>query len=234
MEILLSPKDRIKGLKLPTKITKDLAYVCGILAGDGCIFVRPAKHDYLIKCVGNPKDERELYHKVLQPLFLELFNLNLNVKLQDGGETYGFVIYSKALVRFFTEIIGLPCGRKDNIKIPETLKQNKAFLLPFIQGLADTDFCVSFKKKYKDKPYYPVISGTSKSKELIVEVSEELRRLELKTCVFLDCKINDPRFKKGYSIISRVELNGFYNLKRWMESIGFRSPKHLNKIRQYL
>jgi len=38
-----------------------LAYLSGVLMGDGSIFVREYKHDYCIKCVGNPKDEIKFY-----------------------------------------------------------------------------------------------------------------------------------------------------------------------------
>ncbi|HLC75321.1 MAG TPA: hypothetical protein VJH88_05730 [Candidatus Nanoarchaeia archaeon] len=55
--VRFSPKDRIKELVLPIKVSEKLAYVCGILAGDGSIYIREEKHDYVIKCVGNPTDE---------------------------------------------------------------------------------------------------------------------------------------------------------------------------------
>ena len=108
----------IAKLKLPDKITEDLAYVCGVLAGDGSIWIRQSKYECAIKCVGNPKDEKEFYHQIIQPLFLKVFNLNINVKFHDSKTTYGFTIYSKALVTFFTKIIGLPYGKKySNLKI---------------------------------------------------------------------------------------------------------------------
>lgn len=38
-------------IKIP-EITNDLAYLCGVLAGDGCIYVRPEKSEYEVSCVG--------------------------------------------------------------------------------------------------------------------------------------------------------------------------------------
>jgi hypothetical protein len=42
----------------------------------------------------------------------------------------------------------------------------------------------------------------------------------------------DVRFKMGYSIISRLDLNGKHALQLWKEKIGFLSPKHLDKIKK--
>ena len=75
MEVKLSAKDKIKGLIIPNEINEDLAYFCGVLAGDGNIDIRLHKHDYTIKCVGNPRDEKEYYNKVLYNLIYKIFNI---------------------------------------------------------------------------------------------------------------------------------------------------------------
>ena len=56
------------------RINKDLAYFCGILAGDGYIGIRPLKNEYNINIGGNPKDEVDYYDLVVAPLFFSLFN----------------------------------------------------------------------------------------------------------------------------------------------------------------
>jgi len=226
-DIKLSSKDKIKGLKLPNMLSENLAYIIGILAGDGNIFIRKNKKDYRVKCVGNPKDEKEFYDRILKPLFRKIFNIDLDVKLQDSGTTYGFYIYSKVLVKYLTEIFGLPIGKKYNkLKIPQIIKENK-LIIPFIKGLADTDFCITYKKNN-----YPCIAGSSKSKNFMKEISEELKKLGFKFYEVYDYKIKDLRFKKGYSLINKIEINGKLNLDLWIKYIGFSSPKHLNKIKK--
>lgn len=64
-KIELSRKDKEKGISLPTRITEDLAYICGVLIGDGHIHYRKEKGDYCIKCVGHPIDEKEFYDKTI-------------------------------------------------------------------------------------------------------------------------------------------------------------------------
>jgi len=223
-KIKLSKKDLEKGLKLPTKLTRDLAYIVGVLAGDGNIFVRENKHDYRIKCVGNPKDEKEFYKNILSPIFKKVFNINLDIRLQDSGTTYGFYIYSKALVEYLTTIFELPKGKKYNkLKVPRIIRKNK-LVVHFIRGLADTDFCVTYKKKN------PAIIGASNSKKFMKEISIELKKMGFNFYEVYDYRLNDSRFKKGYSLINRIEINGWRHLDLWMRKIGFNSSKHLAKI----
>lgn len=45
-----------KEINIPT-LNSDLAYLCGVLAGDGYIKIRHTKNEYHIFCAGNPQDE---------------------------------------------------------------------------------------------------------------------------------------------------------------------------------
>ena len=122
-DIEFSRYDLKKGLKLPNTLSLELAYLCGIIVGDGSIFQRSDKKDYCLKVVGNPKDERELYHEIIGPYFYKVFGFIPNIKLQDTNTTYGFNVLSKGLLRFLTEKTGLHKGRKDQmLGIPEIFK----------------------------------------------------------------------------------------------------------------
>lgn len=229
-KIELSKKDIKKGLRFPTTLSKDLAYLCGYLAGDGSIYTREYKHDYIIKGVGDPKSEKEYYHNVIGPLFKKLFNLDLNLKIHDSGETYGFAVYSKALLTYLTKNIGLPCGKKyETLKIPIIFKNKKELLISFLRGLADTDFYLGLKRGSKKNPHYPVIVGSSKSFKFMDEVASELEKFGFRVTKYFNSKQLDKRFKKGYSIINRVELCGHENYRRWMSLIGFSNPRHIIK-----
>ena len=219
-----------KNLRFPTRISEDLAYIYGFMAGDGSIYTRMSKHDYIIKCVGDQKSERDYYHITIGPLCKKLFNLNVNLRVQDCGETYGFVVYSKELLTYLTKNIGLPCGKKyDSLRIPPTIKNDQKLLIAFLRGLADTDFYLGLKRGSKINPFYPVITGSSKSFNFMNEVSYEFEQLGFKVSRYFDYKQLDKRFKKGYFIINRVELCGHENYKLWMKLIGFKNPRHLNK-----
>ncbi len=123
-QIKLTCIDKEKGLILPKRVSRELSYLCGILVGDGSIYTRQDKNDYIIKCVGNPKDEQELYHKIIGPYFKRVFGFIPIIKYQDSNRSYGFVLYSKSLFTYLTEIIGLLKGRKNhNLGIPTIFKK---------------------------------------------------------------------------------------------------------------
>ena len=233
-EIKLTLPEIKKGIWIPKNISEDLAYLSGILVGDGHIRIRLDKHDYIIKCVGNPKDEKELYHQVIGPCIERVFGFKPIIRYQDQNTTYGFVFRSKNIVLYLTKIIGLVHGKKDqNLGIPFAIKQKPELLIPFIRGLFDTDGCICFKKRYKLYPNYPVISLSSQSKKLIQEVSFILKSLGFKLVETYDYKRDDNRMINGYTIINRIEMNGRTNFEKWLSTINFYSPKHLEKIKKF-
>lgn len=222
----LTPKERLKGLILPKELTEDLAYFCGVLAGDGSIGFRKNKKEYCIKCVGNPKDEKEFYCTLIKNLIKKLFNIDIKSKFHDKKTTYGFSLYSKNIVRYLTEFIGLPLGKKyDKLKIPEIFLDNKELIRNFISGVADTDFHLAIKKNRNN---YPVIKGTSKSRSFIEEIKNFLESEGFKVCIY-ERKDFDKRVNK-IVITHIIEISGYKQLKKWIKEIGFKHQKNIKKI----
>ncbi|MFH1592831.1 MAG: LAGLIDADG family homing endonuclease [Candidatus Woesearchaeota archaeon] len=221
-------------ITFPKEITSDIAYLSGVFAGDGSLNYREKKHEYSLKCVGNPKDEKDFYHKVVSIKFEKSFGLKPLVRHFDSNTTFGFTIYSKELFYYFTKTIGLPFGIKyDNLKIPEIFLKDKILIISFIRGVFDTEGCITFKKRYRTYPYYPVISISSKSKVFIKQIVKALKEIGLKPVEIYDYNVKDPRTNKGPTIINRIELNGKTKLEQWLNKIGSFNPKHLNKIKRW-
>ena len=234
MDSQYSKYDIKRGIKLPDRITPELAYLSGVLMGDGSMGHREDKHEYWIKCVGNSKDEVEYYNEVLCSLFAKVFGFCSNPKLHDRKTTYGFSFVSKTIVGYLTKELGHPLGKKYNsLKIPNQFKKDKNLLISFLSGLFDTDGCISFKKGNKNYPHYPVISVSSKSKSFTKEIARLLKNLEFKIFEIYDYIKKDNRVKSGYTVINSIELSGKNNLDKWNKIIGFSSPKHINKINIY-
>jgi len=232
-KISLSRKDFSKGLILPKQLSEGLAYICGALAGDGNIHIRKHKYDYTLKCVGNPKDEILFYQTVLIPLFQTVFNFKPRIGYKDKGTTFCFVVHSRALCIYLTNIIRLPNGKKHpSLRIPKVFLISKKLKIAFLRGLFDTDGCVSFKKRHKSYPNYPVISLNSKTKGLIKQTAHILKKLGFGISETYDYKVEDKRTKKGYTIINRIDICGEKNLNHWIKTINFSSPKHLEKIKK--
>lgn len=222
-------RTKMKSLVLPEHPSPELAYFCGLLAGDGHIAIRRDKSDYLVFCAGNPADEKEFYDEVVCPLILSLFSIKVHARIFQ--KTYGVLIRSKPLVRYLTEVLSLPYGRKyDQLRIPFWIKQDKELVRNFIRGLADTDFSVCLKCRYKTSKYYPVITGCSESKSFMEEIAKELERFGMNISRHYDYGYEDKRLKNGAYEHQRIHIYGHEQLVKWVNAIGFSSPKHLKKV----
>jgi len=229
-DIEFSKFDIKKGLKFPDFLSEDLAYLCGVLSGDGCISINHKKGNYAIPLYGNPKSDVRFYKDIIVPLFKNLFGIEVRPRLVDHRTVYMIPVVSKSLVKFFIKVFDFPIGKKYNkLRIPTIIKSDQKYVISFIRGLADTDFCISLKKTNKEYKHYPVIACVSKSRTLIEELSKELAELGLKGYESLDYKWFDKRFDKELTI-SRIELVGHKRLLKWMDMIGFESPKNLAKF----
>src|SRR3989344_2341609 len=94
-------------IKVPSNINNDLAYILGVLAGDGHI----SPIDYAIHCAGNQKDEIEFYEVIIKKLFFKLFNWRLKLKYFSDG-TYGFRSGSKLVHTYLVNKFDVPIGKK--------------------------------------------------------------------------------------------------------------------------
>lgn len=215
-KINYSESDIKKEIKLPDKITPELAEEIGMQFGDG--FLSSRKYDYRLK--GNLNNEKEYYINYIKPLFKKLYNIDVNLK--DFGDSYGFEIYSKALWEFKTKVLGIKTSPKYNIEIPKALKVNREEILgAFLRGLFDTDGCVSFKTRYGYEKYYPQIELQLTSKKLIRDVGEILKMFGFNPGIY---------FNDSYG---RITMYGVETLKKYEKLIGWSSPKNLNKVNDW-
>ena len=214
--ITFSRYDKEKNVKLPTKLTPELAEEIGMHYGDG--FLSEKRYEYRLK--GNPYNEKAYYLDYIRPLYRKLYNLD--VSLKDFKTSYGFELKSKAIWEFKTKVIGIRPGNKVNLFVPESIKVNDvAILSSFLRGLFDTDGCISFKSKYGYNKYYPVIELTLISTKVIQEASNMLKMLGF-----------DPKISPAGNY-QRISLNGISQFKRYEELIGWSSPKNLNKVNEW-
>lgn len=230
-KINFSKNDIKRGLNLPTKINRELAEDIGVMVGDGYIgkTIRPKRGtEYQVHCYGNAITDKLFYKFYVKNLKQNLFNLDFRFS-DKKKNTCVLEANSRGLLEFYTSIIGLPLGRKDDIKVPRLiLGANNKIKSSFIKGLADSDFTFTFRKKNKEKPYYPLIKLGVASKNLIHDIEKLLSNFKFKYTVSYDLKYIHPITKKIF-LTHEISLNGKENLARWMNIIGFNNPKNLLK-----
>ena len=237
-QVALSKSDIKRGVRLPTRLTTQLAEFIGIMIGDGHLGVyhdvgkygvRFIHRDLQISCNKNEND----YVSHICGLFYSIFNLNLKAR-KDRLNGILLDAHSKGILEFLNKICEVPTNNKSGIvTVPKLIKNTKIdFQYAFLRGLADTDFSVSFKNRTGKGHNYPVIKGSFKSKQLVSGLEHLLKSLNFTTCACYDQLSYDKRF--GFTTEHSVYLNGKKNLIRWLRLIGFSNGKFQRKTEKWL
>ena len=217
-KVKYSWKDKQKNIQIPKRLTSKLAEEIGIHLGDG--FLSKKRNDFRVK--GHQIDEREYYDKHIKKLYRNVYNLDLKIK--DYENTYGFEECSKALWTFKTRVIGIQAGRKYSIQIPELIRKgDQEVVTSFLRGMFDTDGNLKFQSLYSHQGYYPVISLWQRSEKLTLGIGELLKLLGLKPTFYTS------KEDKGLGVI----LSGYANFERFNSLIHFNNSKHVKKIERF-
>jgi len=228
--IVFSRPDNRRNIILPSYLTQKLSNYIGIHIGDGYLNINKRKNsksvDYNIEYTGHEVDEIEFHEEYIVPLIRGLFNIEPYLRI-GNKTTVRTYFRSKAILTFLKEVIGIPKGNKRDIEVPpiiinSNLKMKKSFL----KGLFDTEGSMVFKKRYREKHYYPTISIGSQSKNLIKVVKVFLDEIGIKSCVCYNLR----NYRNGkVNFEHQIDISGRKNLDIWMDKIGFNSSKHLTK-----
>lgn len=211
----------------------ELSEICGIHAGDG--YLRGKDHRKELDISGNI-EEKDFYDLHVTELFKKVFEININCKLFQPRNTYGFVIRDKNIIEF-RHNLGFPYGPKSTIvAIPEWIfkSSNKEIKTRFLRGLFDTDGCLHFWKRNKGKygffkkehNYYPIIKFNTVSKKLNDQVRKLLKELEFG-------KIGEYIYKPktlNENIRYVLTLYGPVKAIKFFELIGSKNPVKLSRF----
>lgn len=193
------------------KKSKKLAEFIGIILGDGGISQRQ------LTVTLHSVDDKE-YGVFVKNLIEQLFAVPVSVRSRKDGAVTNYVVSRTALVRFCIEVLGLKSGDKvkNQIDVPDWIKQSKSYSIACLRGLVDTDGSI-FTHKYnvRGKSYrYKKIGFTSRSKPLLRFVFTTLTKLGL-----------NPR----YAGRSDVRLESVDDVKNYIDLVGVHNPKHLRR-----
>jgi intein/homing endonuclease len=222
-KVEFSRNDLKLGIKVPEYLTEDLAYFLGFHVGDGCMLIqkRPGKVDYRLQYDGHKINKHLFYKNSFKPLIKKIFNKEVNVTKTTKG-TVRVAFRSKAILTFLKTCCDIPLGPKVEAVVPSIVQRSEKIIkAKFLQGLADTDFSLSFKKDGK----YPVINHGTYSKSLHESVKVLLNELSVTYYA-----ATYYRNRKGKRLtVHHIDINGRKRLKQWMDLIGNSSYNTLSR-----
>ena len=200
----------VKPIRKPP-FSGELAEFVGIVLGDGGITQRQ------ITITFHSKDEKE-YSEFVTNLIKSLFDVPVGIYYDKKYFALDLNISRSELVRFCIEKLGLKQGNKikQQVDIPDWIKQNKLYSIACLRGLIDTDGCV-FIHRYKvnGKWYsYKKLAFTNYSKPLQESVFNILENIGL-----------NPRLAQGRD----VRLDGIEDMQKYFQLVGFNNTRHLKR-----
>lgn len=200
-------------IKIPRK-NKLLAEFVGIMLGDGGV------NEYHISVTLSSKEKEYILY--VNNIIKKLFVVVPKIHKHTHAEAVSIFVNRKQMVDFCQEI-GLVKGNKikQQIDIPNWIKENQDFSKACVRGLIDTDGCFynnSYIVNGKKYSYFKV-AFISASKPLISSIAEILGDLGIKVVI-----------NKHYRDIRIVESQ--YVLK-YVQEVGSNNQKHLKKIKKW-
>ena len=211
----------------PTLDDRDLAYETGLHVGDGNLTRYPPHYRYVLS--GNRDTEYEFYEGTVVPLIRGLYGLQPSL-YTEYNSVYA-TTYSKSLVLFKIERIGLPPGPKDQLThLPESItSRGRDSVAQLLSGLFDTDG--SPKVRRTTSRNYPRISFAQKVRGIV----ENVHRLLSSDFDISSTLYRNDYFDRRSSVTETrwfLDVNGFDNLAKFVAMIGSRHPMLQRKLRQ--
>jgi len=204
--------------------------------GDGCISVNDRYSEFAL--TGDIIEEAEFYENTVIPSFNLLFKgqLRKTIELKKYKSTgvCGIFLFNKVFVFYLIDNYRLSSGKKTKIVLNHNLKTKKD-KVEFLRGVFDTDGSIYFcKSNYKTVNPSVFRKFHYKPKIKIAMISEDL-------IIQIKGFLEDIGFMPRYSIYNSKKLNELpvHNLvldlkkdiEKWLDTIGFRNPKHQTKVK---
>lgn len=210
------------------EITPKLSELAGIFAADGSM---QRGH---VCFWGNPESDRSYYDCHLKYLFWKTFNIKIRPHDKKSNSVYGFYICNRNVIEFFHNILGFPIGKKTySLEVPKLIYQtvNNEVISAFLRGFFAGDGCLNFDKRYGNCQEilriihtYPRIQIKCVSRNIIYQLSDMLRRLDLRNFV-----TKSSGKKKNEVDSYMIQVSGKLMLERWVNKVGFSNPNHSSR-----
>jgi len=201
-----------KYISLPKTMTTDLAYIIGVIFGDGCIFSQTRgkfgnRSRYGIQIT----ESEEFLMQVVSPKLKHIFGIQSLSLVKGDGDWYSLILHSKVVHTFLKNVIKIPDGRKKwKLIIPQLVRQNSELTGAFLRGLFDTDGGISKVSSTK-----PALSLSQADDRFLEEVKKMLIKLGI--------SFGGP-YKSGSHRGHELKSYNAKTIKKFQHELGFRHP----------
>ena len=208
-DIGVSWNDIRNRIRIPRSMSNDLAEEIGIHIGDGNLSMAAHKgwDSYKYRIDGCLKDEFIYHDGFLKDLMKKLYNCSPYLRKTFSRNSIQSSYSSKLLVKYKSEVLGLPVGSKKEIEIPNAVCEDDSFAIRCLVGIMDTDFSYTQSGS---------IVGKLTSLNVISQMISILERLRIKFISRIFDTFGEIRIQPGDS---------FHVIEDW----EFHNEKHVSK-----
>lgn len=117
----------------PLQPSKDLAYLIGVISGDGSLHALPRTCQLCISCDGHFPDLVAAYAGLIERVTGKIAHIY--------WRNNGAYVEVKAYSKYFPLMFNLPCGAKteNGFTVPDWIFENIEYVKLFVRGLIETD-----------------------------------------------------------------------------------------------
>ncbi|MFH1445726.1 MAG: LAGLIDADG family homing endonuclease [Nanoarchaeota archaeon] len=211
-------------MKIKNYINKDFALIYGILAGDGCISKSGKYRGIVVTC--NIHDDEPFFKQIVVPKMAKIRNKKVKYRKRPD---FGKIEINFSDKELFNKFVSLefPIGKKKNIKISKHFP--KKVWNHIISGFFATDGSLVLTNN--NGTLYPRIEIQNNSKIILEQIKKFLISKGMTVNVYRTIKINSFSEKKEKYVNYRLQSNGYNNLIKFRDVIGFINPKHEEKFK---
>lgn len=201
-------------VKLPSKINENVAYLLGVLHGDGCI----TKRSFEV-CV-NLKD-----YDYIKYLARTLKKFDLNPKIYKEHNCYRIFANSVTFKHYLNSYGPNKC---ENWKVPQKiLDGNYRIKAVYLRGLFDTDGTVTMNLKRQTKR----LALYSKNKNALRDIKKILKiDFNIDSYITKSEKIYNNALYKWHALSITNQLS----VKKFNEKINFNHPRKRKKLKEVI
>ncbi len=205
-------------MKEKIELTPELAYLFGVIGGDGTFSEYEQRISVTDECM-------EFHEKVLRPLLERLFKKRTVIGKIKTRKKIAFRtrIVSREAIELFKQL-GMPVKEKTyKITTPQMVfDSSKEVIKAYIQGWMDAEGWVTVKRiKRGDKSYeYPKIAFQVVSEKIRDDIVKLLEKFDIKPSLW------------KYKQMHGMQIIGFDKVKQYSEQIGFLHPKKLLRVQE--
>lgn len=189
-------------INLPFEINPDVAYLIGVIMGDGSIMtpIKRKKGGYYWKIqITSKKDYSDVAYNLLWKIFGCKPSVFRDKRKKDCWYVY---LHSKEVHNYFTNVIGIPAGKKaGNMPWLKNCCVTKEIFRHFLAGLIDTD-------GYIGKKYISLVQKDKNFLEKMKSETADLLNINF-TGPYVNKKINGKILAWTINISKKDEMANF-------------------------